>query len=248
MHIVASVFWCFSTICRGRMAAPSMFTSRRWLENVPITAVSRSSSRKCRERTRPPNVRSIQTEGSRHDRPVMPPEPSSSRARRPTAFVGSCRSLARFGCQGVTKKTCGGNHSGEAGDFADAVVQDIAGPAVFLASDLYRLRRRPHHHGGRRLPNRVTVSGVRSQGESQRSNLDALALCPEVLPPRSTRRAHHSVQTSHDGGQLVEQAGGRPYQSSTFRFIPSIEIILAGRGPVPRTVSTLPQAKRWSLR
>ena len=35
---------------------------------------------------------------------------------------------------------------------------------------------------------------------------------------------------------------------STFRFIPSIEIIPAGRGPVPRTGSTQPQAKRWSVR
>src|SRR5258705_7890255 len=69
----------------------------------------------------------------------------------------------------------------------------------------------------------------------------------DVLHPRSTRhRAHHSVQTGHDGGQLVEQAGGRPCQSSTFRFIPSVEIIPAGRGPVPRTDSTPPQAKRWS--
>src|ERR1700720_824671 len=87
------------------------------------------------------------------------------------------------------------------------------------------------------------------QGESQRSNLDVLALCLDVLHPRSTRhRAHHSVQTGHDGGQLVEQAGGRPCQSSMFRFIPSIEIIPAGRGPVPCTDSTPPQAKRWSLR
>jgi hypothetical protein len=41
-------------------------------------------------------------------------------------------------------------------------------------------RHRPHHHGGRQLPNRLTVSGVPSQGdgqgESQRSNLDVLAL------------------------------------------------------------------------
>src|SRR5271168_5544419 len=87
------------------------------------------------------------------------------------------------------------------------------------------------------------------QGGSRRSNLDVLALCLDVLHPRSTRhRAHRSVQTGHDGGQLVEQAGGRPCQSSTFRFIPSIEIIPAGRGPVPRTDSTPPQAKRWSLR
>src|SRR3984893_12631546 len=33
------------------------------------------------------------------------PEPSSSRARRPTVFVGSCRSLARFGCQRSAKET-----------------------------------------------------------------------------------------------------------------------------------------------
>src|SRR6266851_3012886 len=50
-----------------------------------------------------------------------------------------------------------------------------------------RNRHRPHHHGGQRLPNRLTVSGVPSQGdgqgESQRSNLDALALCLDVLPP-----------------------------------------------------------------
>jgi hypothetical protein len=45
-----------------------------------------------------------------------------------------------------------------------------------------------------------------------------------------------------------EQAGRRPCRSSMFRFIPSIEIIPAGRGPVPRTDSTPPQAKRWSLR
>src|SRR5205085_11719994 len=42
-------------------------------------------------------------------------------------------------------------------------------------------------YGGRRLPNRLTVSGVPSQGdgqgESQRSNLGALALCVDVLPP-----------------------------------------------------------------
>src|SRR3977135_3012907 len=87
------------------------------------------------------------------------------------------------------------------------------------------------------------------QGESRRSNLDALALCLDVLQPRSTRHpAHHSVPTGYDGGQLIEQAGGRPCQSSTFSFIPSIEIIPAGRGPVPRTDSTPPQGKRWSLR
>ncbi len=43
--------------------------------------------------------------------------------------------------------------------------------------------------------------------------------------------------------QLVGQTGGRPCRSSTFRFIPSIEIILAGRGPVPRTDS-LPHRRR----
>ena len=47
-----------------------------------------------------------------------------------------------------------------------------------------------------------------------------------------------TVQTGQDGGQLVEQAGGRPCQSSTFRSIRSIEIIAAGRGPVPRTGSS----------
>src|SRR4029079_13071119 len=47
-----------------------------------------------------------------------------------------------------------------------------------------------------------------------------------ILHPRPIRyRAHHSVQTGHDGGQLVEQVGGRPCQSSTFRFVLSIEII-----------------------
>src|SRR4051812_26574810 len=99
---------------------------------------------------------------------------------------------------------------------------------------------------------RLTVPGVPSQGDegkSQHVNLDALALCLDVLRPRSTRyRAHHSVQTGHDGGQWVEQAGGRPCLSSTFRFILSIAIIPAGRGPVPRTDSTPPRAKRWSPR
>src|SRR6267378_3019349 len=61
------------------------------------------------------------------------PEPSSSRARRPTVFVGSCRSLARFGCQKRRHR-------------------DVTGP---------------HHHGGRQLPNRLTVSGVPSQGDGQ---------------------------------------------------------------------------------
>src|SRR6266852_891484 len=102
------------------------------------------------------------------------------------------------------------------------------------------------------LPNRLTVSGAPSQGdgqgESQRSNLDALALCLDVLPPAPPVTALITVQTGHDGGQLVEQAGGRPCQSSTFRFIPLIEIIPADRGPVPRTDSTPPPAKRWSLR
>src|SRR3979411_582064 len=55
--------------------------------------------------------------------------------------------------------------------------------------------------------------------------------------------------TSHPPNPKIDQqAAGRPRQSSTFRFIPSIEIIPAGRGPVPRTDSTPPQAKRWSLR
>jgi hypothetical protein len=68
-----------------------------------------------------------------------------------------------------------------------------------LASDL-SIRHRPHHQGGRPPRNRLTVSGVPSQGdgqgESPRSNLDAFALCLDVLHPRSTRhRAHHSVQT-----------------------------------------------------
>jgi hypothetical protein len=35
----------------------------------------------------------------------------------------------------------------------------------------------------------------------------------------------------------ARSALGRPCQSSTFRFIPSIEIIPAGRGPVPRTLA-----------
>src|SRR6266852_7461406 len=87
----------------------------------------------------------------------------------------------------------------------------------------------PHHHGGRQLPNRLTVSGVPSQGdgqgESRLSNLDGLALCLDVLPPAPPVTALITVQTGHDGGQLVEQAGGRPCQSSTFRFIPLIEII-----------------------
>src|SRR5215469_3682156 len=76
---------------------------------------------------------------------------------------------------------------------------------------------------------------------------EPLTLCLDVLHPRSIR-AHHSVQTGHDGGQLVEQRGGRPCRLSTFRFIPSIAIIPAGRGPVPRTASTPPPAKRWSQR
>jgi hypothetical protein len=37
------------------------------------------------------------------------PEPSSSRARRPTVFVGSCRSLARFGCQRCAKRDVTGH-------------------------------------------------------------------------------------------------------------------------------------------
>src|SRR5580700_5250418 len=102
------------------------------------------------------------------------------------------------------------------------------------------------------LPPLKKSSGVPSQGdgqgESQRSNLDALALCLDVLPPAPPVTALITVQTGHDGGQLVEQAGGRPCQSSTFRFIPLIEIVPAGLGPVPRTDSTPPQAKRWSLR
>jgi hypothetical protein len=181
------------------------------------------------------------------------PEPSSSRARHPTVFVGSCRPLALWVPEVCHKRTCRANHSGEARGLADAVVRGHRGAGCVPRVRSIRLHYRPHHHGGWRLPNRLTVSGVPSQGEgqggSQRSNLDALALCLDVLHPRSTRhRARHSVQTGHDGGQLVEQAGGRPCQSSTFRFIPSIEIIPAGRGPVPRTDSTPPQAKRWSLR
>jgi hypothetical protein len=37
------------------------------------------------------------------------PEPSSSRVRRPTVFVGSCRSLARFGCQRCAKRDVTGH-------------------------------------------------------------------------------------------------------------------------------------------
>jgi hypothetical protein len=37
------------------------------------------------------------------------PEPSSSRARRPTVFVGSCRSLARFGYQRCAKRDVTGH-------------------------------------------------------------------------------------------------------------------------------------------
>ena len=83
----------------------------------------------------------------------------------------------------------------------------------------------------------------------RQSGADDRSLVDPIIRQQSHRhRADHSVQTGHDGGQLVEQGGGRPCRSSTFRFIPSIEIIPAGRGPVPRTGSTPPQAKRWSLR
>jgi hypothetical protein len=37
------------------------------------------------------------------------PEPSSSRARRPTVLVGSFRSLARFGCQRCVKRDVTGH-------------------------------------------------------------------------------------------------------------------------------------------
>ncbi len=47
--------------------------------------------------------------------------------------------------------------------------------------------------------------------------------------------AGRSGRSGRDVGQWVEQTGGRPCQSSTFRSIPSIEIIPAGRGPAPRT-------------
>ena len=65
------------------------------------------------------------------------PELSSSRARSPSVFVGSCRSLARLGCQRCAKR-----------ELAEQTIpvkrvvlptrssEDIAGPAVFLASDL----------------------------------------------------------------------------------------------------------------
>jgi Domain of unknown function (DUF5615) len=52
--------------------------------------------------------------------------------------------------------------------------------ALWVPEVCQKRRHRPHHHGGRQLPNRLTVSGVPSQGdgegESQRSNLDVLAL------------------------------------------------------------------------
>lgn len=93
------------------------------------------------------------------------------------------------------------------------------------------------------------VSGVPSQGdgqgESQRSNPDVLAHCLDVLhpSPRSSLCANRSRWRT-----IGRTARGRPCRSSTFRFIPSIEITPAGRGPAPRTGSTPPQAKRWSLR
>ena len=40
--------------------------------------------------------------------------------------------------------------------------EDIVGPAVFPRLRSIRLRHRSHHHGGRRLPNRLIVSGVPS--------------------------------------------------------------------------------------
>src|ERR1700730_9823917 len=105
---------------------------------------------------------------------------------------------------------------------------------------------------GEKCSRAVVEPGTASDGIRGKLSFVGALWLPEVCQkshPRSTRhRAHHSVQTGHDGGQLVEQAGGRPCQSSMFRFIPSIEIIPAGRGPVPRTDSTPPQAKRWSLR
>src|SRR4051812_8745473 len=64
------------------------------------------------------------------------PEPSSSRARRLMAFVGSCRSLAHFGC-----RRCAKRELAEQTIPVERVVsptrssEDVAGPAVFLASD-----------------------------------------------------------------------------------------------------------------
>ena len=58
--------------------------------------------------------------------------------------------------------------------------------ALWVPEVRQKRRHRSHHHGGRQLPNRLTVSGVPSQGdgqgESQRSNLDALALCLSRVP------------------------------------------------------------------
>jgi hypothetical protein len=48
-----------------------------------------------------PRGREASSEGSR-----LPP---TSRARRPTVFVGSCRSLARFGCQRCAKRDVTGH-------------------------------------------------------------------------------------------------------------------------------------------
>jgi hypothetical protein len=53
------------------------------------------------------------------------PEPSSSRARRPTVFVGSCRSLALRVPEMCQKRTCGANHSGFA-----TIVRKIRVPAA----------------------------------------------------------------------------------------------------------------------
>ena len=84
----------------------------------------------------------------------------------------------------------------------------------------------------------------------------------EMVVPELQRRG--LFRTEYEGRTLRENLGLRPVdraatvgtakprskpcQSSTSRFIPSIEIIQAGRGPVPRTGSSPPRARKWSRR
>jgi len=154
----------------------------------------------------------------------MLPEPSSSRARRPTVFVGSCRSLARlFGCQRCAQKR--------------------TSPANIIMA-------------GRQLPNRSDCLGAsRSQGDGQGGKpafetsmfLAPLSRCsPSALHPSPALITLCKPVTM--AGQLVEQGREDGHaSSSTFRFIPSIEIIPAGRGPVPRTDSTSATRRRDGL-
>src|SRR5213078_3687612 len=66
---------------------------------------------------------------------------------------------------------------------------------------------------GRRLPNRLTVSGVPSQGdgqgESQRSNLDVLALCLDVLDPRSTLSPRSSLCANRSRWRTIGRTSRR---------------------------------------